>query len=250
MHLFRDTPEQSQIGIDAIRDLIASAYFTRHGGMRVVIIERAERLNNASGNALLKLLEEPPPNMVFLLTSERADQLLATIRSRVQRMPVRWPRHDELIAWLQSQQQMPAEQAELLAYVDDISVIAEQTAFDPQAITQVWVDIATRRQVILSKLDAWKKTERPLLARWLLRLTCSVMRQQYQLACDAPVTLQPQINALAGAYRPDEMLVVQTRLALFARQAEHALQPELAIEQLAFDLTDVTLPGRIDPLDL
>jgi DNA polymerase-3 subunit delta' len=51
---------------------------------RVVIIEEAGKMNTEASNALLKVLEEPPPNTGFILTTERADELLPTIQSRCQ----------------------------------------------------------------------------------------------------------------------------------------------------------------------
>lgn len=52
------------------------------GGWRVVLVDGAEDLNNASQNALLKILEEPPPKTVLILTTTKAGAFLPTIRSR------------------------------------------------------------------------------------------------------------------------------------------------------------------------
>src|SRR5262245_5894502 len=54
------------------------------GRRRVAIIDDAETLNDESANALLKTLEEPPPNSVLVLLATSADLLLPTIRSRCQ----------------------------------------------------------------------------------------------------------------------------------------------------------------------
>lgn len=54
------------------------------GGYKVSLIWLPERMNLASANKMLKLLEEPPLKTVFLLVSEHPEQLLETIRSRVQ----------------------------------------------------------------------------------------------------------------------------------------------------------------------
>ncbi|GEC60120.1 DNA polymerase III subunit delta' [Gluconobacter oxydans] len=52
------------------------------GGWRVVIVDGAEYLNRFAANALLKILEEPPPRCVLLLTTSSPGALLPTIRSR------------------------------------------------------------------------------------------------------------------------------------------------------------------------
>ena len=58
------------------------------GGYKVSIIWLPERMNLTSANKLLKLLEEPPRQTVFIMISEAPEQLLETIRSRTQRIDV------------------------------------------------------------------------------------------------------------------------------------------------------------------
>lgn len=58
------------------------------GGYKVSLIWLPERMNLTCANKLLKLLEEPPRQTVFLLVSEHPEQLLETIRSRVQRFDI------------------------------------------------------------------------------------------------------------------------------------------------------------------
>jgi len=57
------------------------------GGRRVVIVDDADSLNVQAANALLKLLEEPPANTVFLMVSHMPSRLLPTIRSRCRTLP-------------------------------------------------------------------------------------------------------------------------------------------------------------------
>ncbi|MCX8253805.1 DNA polymerase III subunit delta [Beijerinckiaceae bacterium RH AL1] len=52
------------------------------GGYRICIVDSAEDLNRSSANALLKLIEEPPPRSLFLLIAHRPGLILPTIRSR------------------------------------------------------------------------------------------------------------------------------------------------------------------------
>lgn len=59
------------------------------GGYKVSIIWQPERMNAASANKLLKLLEEPPQQTVFIMVSEEPERLLETIRSRTQRINVK-----------------------------------------------------------------------------------------------------------------------------------------------------------------
>jgi DNA polymerase III subunit delta' len=71
------------------------------GGWRVVVVDGAEELNQASANALLKVLEEPPPRAVLLLVCAAPGRLLPTIRSRCRRLrldPLGQEAMDQLLA--------------------------------------------------------------------------------------------------------------------------------------------------------
>ena len=57
------------------------------GCHRWILVEEAHRLNQSSGNILLKTLEEPPPDTHFILVTHRPEALLQTIRSRCERIP-------------------------------------------------------------------------------------------------------------------------------------------------------------------
>lgn len=71
---------------EIIRKLNYKAYESTH---KVMIIWLPEKMNETCSNKLLKLLEEPPTNTVFLLVTEHSDALLATIRSRTQLIRVK-----------------------------------------------------------------------------------------------------------------------------------------------------------------
>lgn len=66
------------------------------GGYKVMIIWMAEKMNTECSNKLLKMIEEPPAQTVFLLVAENPDLLLPTIQSRVQRLTLR-PIEESLI---------------------------------------------------------------------------------------------------------------------------------------------------------
>ena len=81
------------IPVDEIRHVIGLVgQHTFVGGRRIVIIERAEKMNPAAQNALLKTLEEPLAGTVFLLLSESPELLLPTIISRCRALKLHpWP---------------------------------------------------------------------------------------------------------------------------------------------------------------
>ncbi len=88
----------SQIKVEAVREAIRATGFAPYGGgKRLILIRRAENLNPASGNALLKTLEEPPPNNILVLTVGDAKELLPTLVSRCRKVAFK-PLGSELIA--------------------------------------------------------------------------------------------------------------------------------------------------------
>jgi DNA polymerase-3 subunit delta' len=98
------TRASREIRIDQIRELAEWVTLSTHrGGPRVIVIEPAESLNTPASNALLKVLEEPPPKTVFLLVSHRVDQTLPTLRSRCALLRVTPPARAEALGWLQQQ---------------------------------------------------------------------------------------------------------------------------------------------------
>lgn len=77
-------PEGPIIPVDVVREIIVpeAARSPFEGRTKVFVIEEAERMNAAAQNALLKTLEEPQPDTVFILISDDEDEILETIRSR------------------------------------------------------------------------------------------------------------------------------------------------------------------------
>jgi DNA polymerase III subunit delta' len=77
-------PEGPLIPVDTIREVVIpeASRSPFEGSFKVFVIEEAHRMNEAAQNALLKTLEEPQPDTVFILVSGQEDELLETIRSR------------------------------------------------------------------------------------------------------------------------------------------------------------------------
>jgi DNA polymerase-3 subunit delta' len=89
------------IRIDQIRELEAFVFVGSHrDGNRVVLITEADAMNPAAANALLKILEEPPSSVYFILVSSKTKALLPTIRSRCRVIPFGPPDAAAAAAWL------------------------------------------------------------------------------------------------------------------------------------------------------
>jgi DNA polymerase III gamma/tau subunit len=102
--------EKNVISVEQIRDLQKYVQYGPHVlPYLVVLLQQAEKLsgaNGVSGNALVKLLEEPPDGVVFMLETANPDELLPTIRSRCQ----------TIVFDYASAQEAPPELAELIEF--------------------------------------------------------------------------------------------------------------------------------------
>jgi len=93
-----------EIKIDQVRELASLTGVSAHrGGARVVVLGPAEALNAPAANALLKGLEEPPPQALFVLVSDQIDRCLPTIVSRCALVRVAIPPRAMALSWLQGQ---------------------------------------------------------------------------------------------------------------------------------------------------
>ncbi len=105
-----------EVSIDQVRAINRAASLPPfEGKCRVFIIEEAERMSTGAANALLKTLEEPPPKVVFVLTTARENLLPETIRSRCLKLRLSAAPRKEISNYLEQQLGFSTERAGLLA---------------------------------------------------------------------------------------------------------------------------------------
>lgn len=95
----RVIPEGLSIGVDEMRAIVQTA--SRRPGTgrwQIVVVEDADRLTEGAANALLKVVEEPPPSTVFLLCAPSVDpeDIAVTLRSRCRHVALTTPRADAI----------------------------------------------------------------------------------------------------------------------------------------------------------
>jgi len=82
---FKDAEKKQHIVVDAVRIVTArSLQHTMLGRYKIIIIDKAEGMQAEAQNALLKFIEEPPPDMVWILVTSKKEAMLPTIKSRCQ----------------------------------------------------------------------------------------------------------------------------------------------------------------------
>jgi DNA polymerase-3 subunit delta' len=102
--------EKGVIKIEAVRALIEMIAKTpQYAPMRIVLIEDAHCMNQASANALLKTLEEPPNSTLFLLETDDISALPLTVRSRCEKYCIAQPPEAVVRDWLAQQRSLSAD---------------------------------------------------------------------------------------------------------------------------------------------
>lgn len=100
----------STISIQQIRALSDFIYLGSHRhGRRIVVLHPAEAMTPAAANAILKILEEPPASICFILVTNERRQLLPTIRSRCRSVLFSTPSFEQATNWLKEEGVADAE---------------------------------------------------------------------------------------------------------------------------------------------
>ncbi len=102
LHMVQLEEESKAIKIAQIRAMTEFTFNTsQQGGRKLAIIHPAEAMNSNAANALLKSLEEPSGDCVYILVTEQPAFLMPTIRSRCSRLQVNLPQEAEALGWLE-----------------------------------------------------------------------------------------------------------------------------------------------------
>ena len=222
------------IRIDQIRALADFMNVSTHRqGKRVVLMYPAEALNAASANALLKTLEEPPPNTVFLLVSNSLDRLLPTILSRCRKFALPMPSADQALAWLKTQGVADAES--LLAQQGGAPLAAQDWAHSDareamedfvRQLAHPGIETALKTAERLQKAPVVPQVE--CLQRWLYDLFC------YKLS--GKIRYYPryskEISSLSARVELDRLLDAVKAASERRAIADHPLSPRLFIEDM------------------
>ena len=233
------------IKIEAVREVIEFAHLTAHrAGRRIIVVEPAENLNPAAANALLKILEEPPQDVLFLLVAQAAQRLLPTIRSRCRQFPLSAPTPAQALAWLQQQGVENAE-TELAHHggaplFDHDPVLAKLRSQFIDGLGQPTF------ASILSLAELVDKQKLPLaiplgwLMKWLHDLAGLSLAGIVRYHPDKQQVLQ----ALVQRCDPVALMRCQDALQQLAPFGQHTLNTRLQLEALLMDYLKIFAGGR------
>jgi DNA polymerase-3 subunit delta' len=235
------TSKKSQISVAQIRELSTFLELSSHqsGGYRIVLIHPAEALNPASANALLKILEEPPAGVVFLLVSHQPQRLLPTILSRCHKIDMPVPSQEVALAWLG--QQNVKEAARHLAYAGGSPLLALEYAAEGAGL----VDDICKSLSYGPKLDPFA-TAAACARHGMVAATQALQKWIYDLA-DLRLTgeiryhapYRTALQALAKSVDLSLLFELQRKLDQARKSATHPLNSELQLENLLLQYTQI-----------
>jgi len=236
----KKTKKKTQISIAQIRDLADFTGLSSHrsSGLRIILIYPAEALNNASANALLKMLEEPAEGVVFLLVTQQIQRLLPTIVSRCQKINMPAPNAAQSLAWLADQGLSNAEKQ--LQYFAGSPLKAMADGFQ-YAQAKEFLQMLSHGEklsphvVAPALLTHTAETGIVALQKWLFDLV--LMKQAKQVRYHAAYA--KAIEALAGKVNLAKLLQLQKNLNELRKLALHPLNHELQMEALLVDYTRI-----------
>ena len=111
-----EIPKATQINIGTIREVKKESSLSAfEKGKKIFIISDAEMMSDTSANSLLKVLEEPLSDTIFLLTTSRKEKLLPTIVSRCQSVRCDILKDEEIERALAERESIPADQSHLVS---------------------------------------------------------------------------------------------------------------------------------------
>ncbi len=222
-----------QIKIDAIRAILEPLNQSSvRGGRRVVLLNPADSMNLQASNALLKILEEPPNSVVFLLIARHRDSVLPTIKSRCRLLLLPAPTQEVALKFLHDKSWTNAEN--LLAFHSGAPLFERDETQEAlrEQLTQCLVQ--PRLLAILDYAAELDKQKRPLaelldgLQKWLIDI--SLIQQKispmYFPQCKKDMVL------LSSKINPVALFTLLKRIQTLHPYGYHSLNVKIQTESL------------------
>ncbi|HMM54351.1 MAG TPA: DNA polymerase III subunit delta' [Candidatus Desulfobacillus sp.] len=242
-----------QIRIGQIREL--DSFFgvgTHRQGYRIILLNPAESMNQATANALLKTLEEPPPSTLFLLVTNRKRKILPTLLSRCQIIDFPKPEPALALSWLKEARVHQADA--MLAHASGMPLEAAKAAHHNEYFFEFHKDIQQIEQLgavtISARWDAWLKEggavvlDRETLVVWLQKWVFDLI-----LMKSCGMTLfhagkTKEIGAMSERSHLTALLDCYNDLLKIRAVARHPLNSRLFIEDMLFRYARAALTMR------
>lgn len=202
---------------------------------KVVVIERADQLNQSAANALLKTLEEPPADTFVLVLQREGQPVLPTIRSRCQVLRVEAPTTAEARQWLagyRSEDSPALDQVLRWAGGAPLEAVRLLEAHRPEQRAQC---LKALQQALKSEMTL-SEAVKPFLAMPLVEALDLLQGWALDLAragadpeAVADAEAAPMLRFLAGRRHPSELTAIHEAIMDVRRGLDYNLNPELEL---------------------
>jgi DNA polymerase-3 subunit delta' len=237
------------IGIDVVRQLtVKLSLKPQYESYRLVVINPADSLNNASANAFLKYLEEPTERTCLILITDRPSKLPATIRSRCQKLLVSVSDEAAVKTWLT--QQGVVEDVDLLLKVSQGSPLLAKRLSEGSALNiradcfKQWQKVAKLEDNFVIIAEQWNKLDKAvmdLLLIWLISWVGDLIKIGHHLQAvdivnlDLKTSLQEMVEKLdlKKLYKHYDFLL------LSRQRLDTQLNKQLMIEEILIQWSEL-----------
>lgn len=229
-----------EIRIDQVRAIGEFLAVAAHRGRRrVVLLAPAEALNAAAGNALLKILEEPPGGALFIAVTDELDAVLPTVRSRCVLLRAPTPDTRSALAWLRERGVADAEErlaesggAPLDLMAEDDKGEPDPRRLAPDLRSKLLETLARGSRLTLGDIAAAVPREVPVAAaiRLFQRWGWDLLAERTAGRLRYYPRQQRAIAAIARAAQLQPLLGWLDELARAQRSSAHPLNARLVIE--------------------
>ena len=229
----KEKKKSKEIKIEQIRDIASFMTLTTHrAGFRVLLVHPAEAMNSAAANALLKTLEEPPPHTVILLVTDRIGRLLATIKSRCQRLMVPSPDEAMSLQWLKSQGVADAAGALSQAGGAPFEAMA-YAAGDYQEVRKAFLQVLSDGNAdLLGAAQTFEKSDLVNILTWLQTWISDLVLSRFTGEVRHHFDQKAAISRIATRVNLPALFRYESQLRQARRSIHHPLNARLFLEQL------------------
>lgn len=233
------TAEKEVIKVAQIRnlskDVVLSSTRNQH---RIMIIENAEKMNKASANALLKTLEEPPENVVIILTTSEIGYLLPTIKSRCFKIAIKTVDVQQLRMYLlKSNTSSTNEVNQAIILANYAPVVAKNIIENNilSVVTSMLNDlnqIVIKKQTVLEISKQWIKNEQTEYLYLIAAYFLSVVKYHNGLDQNTALSLLSSADYSGVKDHNKKTINFIRNIFTFMSRQKTALKIELLLEEL------------------
>jgi len=230
------------IKVDQIRQLQHGLHLSPYDGKyRIALLLRFEDANPQASNALLKTLEEPPDNVIIMITAESAERLLPTIVSRCEVIRLRPVPSDKLKSGLQSLWLVPPDEADYLTHLSGGRPGYSFRLYQSPELLELRIELLDDLKRLLSsnRIERFAYAEKlaknrrfvfPLLNTWLGFWRDVLLRSRNSASQITNIDYRESIDQLVKRLDKEKIFQIVLGLDELSYHLDHNVNPRLALE--------------------